>query len=209
MVVQDRDPNLLCRRTGTIAVSEERPAIAGPATRRPMDADGVAHRAARAIELLEAIEADRGLLAELPDDVKIRLLTAAGKVCAPDRSDKERLWKALRRKRQRHRDAQRAADQRQLDTTGIRRQRLQLVYPTPLPEAPAASTSLQPQPATPVELIEPRDCYICKQPYRHVHAFYDALCPSCAEFNWHKRLQTADLSGRVALVTGARVKIGY
>jgi NAD(P)-dependent dehydrogenase (short-subunit alcohol dehydrogenase family) len=42
-----------------------------------------------------------------------------------------------------------------------------------------------------------------------VHSFYDALCPACAELNYEKRFQTADLSGRVALVTGARVKIGY
>ena len=35
------------------------------------------------------------------------------------------------------------------------------------------------------------------------------MCPPCAELNWQKRNQTADLSGRIALVTGARVKIGY
>ena len=39
--------------------------------------------------------------------------------------------------------------------------------------------------------------------------FYDQMCPACAELNWHKREQTADLRGRVVLVTGARVKIGY
>jgi NAD(P)-dependent dehydrogenase (short-subunit alcohol dehydrogenase family) len=35
------------------------------------------------------------------------------------------------------------------------------------------------------------------------------MCPPCAAFNWAKRHQTADLAGRVALVTGARVKIGF
>ncbi len=35
------------------------------------------------------------------------------------------------------------------------------------------------------------------------------MCPECAAFNYAKREQTADLRGRVALVTGARVKIGY
>jgi NAD(P)-dependent dehydrogenase (short-subunit alcohol dehydrogenase family) len=35
------------------------------------------------------------------------------------------------------------------------------------------------------------------------------MCGRCAELNWTKRNQTADLRGRVALVTGARVKIGY
>ena len=35
------------------------------------------------------------------------------------------------------------------------------------------------------------------------------MCPACAEFNFHKRTELADLSGRVALLTGGRVKIGY
>jgi NAD(P)-dependent dehydrogenase (short-subunit alcohol dehydrogenase family) len=32
---------------------------------------------------------------------------------------------------------------------------------------------------------------------------------TCADFNFRKRTETADLSGRVALLTGGRVKIGY
>ncbi|HEY8965745.1 MAG TPA: SDR family oxidoreductase, partial [Candidatus Methylacidiphilales bacterium] len=39
--------------------------------------------------------------------------------------------------------------------------------------------------------------------------FYDQLCPACAALNWTKRTETADLRGRVALLTGGRVKIGY
>ena len=35
------------------------------------------------------------------------------------------------------------------------------------------------------------------------------LCCQCAEHNWSKRFQRADLKGRVALVTGGRIKIGY
>ena len=50
---------------------------------------------------------------------------------------------------------------------------------------------------------------MCKRDYRELHAFYDSMCPSCAQLNWNKREQTADLSGRVALVPGARVTIGY
>ena len=44
---------------------------------------------------------------------------------------------------------------------------------------------------------------------RSVHHFYDQLCPACAEFNFGKRTELADLRGRVALLTGGRVKIGY
>ena len=174
----------------------------------PMDAKTLAERAAASIELLEAIEADHGLLAELPHEMRIKLLTLAGQASKPDRADQELLWKARRRLKQIRHNAVCTADQRKLDKTGIRKQRLKLVYPTPPPGATAAITAPQPQAAA-VELTEPLDCYICKDPFQQVHFFYDLLCPACAEFNWKKRHQTADLTGRVAVITGARVKIGY
>ncbi len=194
-------------------MSDEQAASAMGANQPPMNPKIFVERVAGSIELLEAIGADRGLLAELPHEVMVRLLTAAGRASKPERADQEVLWRALRGKRREQRSTLRAADQRKLDTTGIRRQRLQMVYPTPLPSAAITAATPQPQVANPEEnpeeLLEPKDCYICKHPYRQVHFFYDSLCPSCAEFNWQKRHQTADLSGRVALVTGARVKIGY
>src|SRR5207302_4918186 len=54
-----------------------------------------------------------------------------------------------------------------------------------------------------------RLCYVCKRDFHELHAFYDQMCPPCAENNFRKREQSADLRGRVALVTGGRVKIGY
>ena len=59
------------------------------------------------------------------------------------------------------------------------------------------------------ELKNELACYVCKQPFTQVHGFYDSLCEPCGDFNYAKREQTADLSGHFALVTGARVKIGY
>lgn len=59
------------------------------------------------------------------------------------------------------------------------------------------------------ELHKPISCYICKQPYTKVHFFYHLLCPKCAEFNYQKRQQSTNLTGRVALLTGGRIKIGY
>ena len=50
---------------------------------------------------------------------------------------------------------------------------------------------------------------MCKTKYTQLHHFYDQLCPPCAELNFRKRTELADLSGRVALLTGGRVKIGY
>ena len=58
-------------------------------------------------------------------------------------------------------------------------------------------------------MVEPQHCYVCKERYQDIHPFYDQLCPSCAAFNFRKRTETADLCGRVALLTGGRVKIGY
>jgi NAD(P)-dependent dehydrogenase (short-subunit alcohol dehydrogenase family) len=54
-----------------------------------------------------------------------------------------------------------------------------------------------------------RVCYVCKTPYSAIHAFYDQLCPACASTNFAARTELADLRGRVALLTGGRVKIGY
>lgn len=57
-------------------------------------------------------------------------------------------------------------------------------------------------------LKEARACYICKQRYREVDAFYHQLCPTCAAFNHDRREARTDLSGRRALLTGGRAKIG-
>ncbi len=58
------------------------------------------------------------------------------------------------------------------------------------------------------ELINPRGCYICKNDYTLVDAFYHWLCPSCAAFSHTKRDQRTDLTGKRALLTGGRAKIG-
>ena len=63
-------------------------------------------------------------------------------------------------------------------------------------------------PSKPKILPKLRSCYCCKVRFRELHNFYDQLCPPCATFNYTKRHATADCSGKVALVTGARVKIG-
>jgi len=52
-------------------------------------------------------------------------------------------------------------------------------------------------------------CYICYATYRVLHHFYDTMCANCGDFNFAKRLQTADLTGKTAILTGGRVKIGF
>jgi NAD(P)-dependent dehydrogenase (short-subunit alcohol dehydrogenase family) len=58
------------------------------------------------------------------------------------------------------------------------------------------------------ELITARGCYICKQDFTLVDAFYHWLCPSCAAMSHAKRDQRTDLTGKRALLTGGRAKIG-
>ncbi len=53
-----------------------------------------------------------------------------------------------------------------------------------------------------------KKCYICKSSFQKLHSFYHALCPACAEINYNKRFPKVDLSGRHALLTGGRKKIG-
>ncbi|MEP7053771.1 MAG: SDR family NAD(P)-dependent oxidoreductase [Actinomycetota bacterium] len=57
-------------------------------------------------------------------------------------------------------------------------------------------------------LLRARPCYICKESYTQVDAFYHQLCPSCAALSHAKRDAHTDLAGRRALLTGGRAKIG-
>lgn len=57
-------------------------------------------------------------------------------------------------------------------------------------------------------LLRSRACYICKQHHTIVDAFYHQLCPDCAAMSRAKRDARTDLTGRRALLTGGRAKIG-
>ena len=61
---------------------------------------------------------------------------------------------------------------------------------------------------SPASCSSPRGCYICKQDFTLVDAFYHWLCPSCAAMSHAKRDQRTDLTGKRALLTGGRAKIG-
>ncbi len=52
-------------------------------------------------------------------------------------------------------------------------------------------------------------CFVCKNIFQQPHSFDRGLCLDCGEFNYAKRNETANFHGLFALVTGARVKIGY
>lgn len=57
-------------------------------------------------------------------------------------------------------------------------------------------------------LLRARGCYICKEKYTRVDAFYHQLCPDCAAMSHQRRDARTELSGRRALLTGGRAKIG-
>ena len=62
--------------------------------------------------------------------------------------------------------------------------------------------------ATAGTLLQARACYVCKTRFVEVDAFYHQLCPSCAARHHQRREARIDLSGRRALLTGGRAKIG-
>jgi NAD(P)-dependent dehydrogenase (short-subunit alcohol dehydrogenase family) len=168
---------------------------------------GFLERLRAATELLELIVSDRGLLAQVPPRDRMRLLQAAGHVYAPDAVARRQLVRASARRRK----AEKVEREDQLlDQTGIRTLRRQPVYTSPnvFPPAGFEQREIDNDPEF-REALEPQHCYVCKQKYTIVHHFYDQLCPPCAAFNFAKRTELADLRGRVALLTGGRVKIGY
>jgi hypothetical protein len=95
----------------------------------PMDA-----RIRAAADLLEAIAADRALLAETSPEERLRLLRAAGEVSRPDALARRRMVLATRRERK---AAKVERAERALTETGIRKLREQPVFSTPRLFAPA------------------------------------------------------------------------
>ena len=159
-----------------------------------------------ATELLEAIIADRALLADVPLDQQRRLLQAAGHVYAPDSASRRQLVRASVRRQKAEKILR---EEQALERTGIRTMRRQPVFTSPNVFPPPGFEQREVQDEEFREAIEPQHCYVCKEKYTVLHHFYDQMCPACAEFNYGKRAELADLDGRVALLTGGRVKIGY
>jgi NAD(P)-dependent dehydrogenase (short-subunit alcohol dehydrogenase family) len=161
------------------------------------------------IRVLESLVEDRSGLASIDNDTRTRLLIAAGQLSRPGRVEQKMLSRALGKKKKKE---VRTLNEALLARTGIRKKRLEPVFVQPNPRLRAASEAGSEQERDEwddPELSEARVCYVCKSPRTRLHFFYDQMCAACGDFNFAKRSQTADLSGRVALVTGARVKIGY
>ena len=160
-----------------------------------------------ATELLEAVVRDRSLLANLTVEERTRLLAAAGDVFNPDLVQRRQWGKTRapaaeadegqagrdRARRDGHPRPPREAgvhDAERLRAGGVRAAGRRASRSSARSSSRSTATS-------------------ASELYREIHPFYDQLCPACAEFNFAKRTETADLRGRVALLTGGRVKIGY
>jgi NAD(P)-dependent dehydrogenase (short-subunit alcohol dehydrogenase family) len=153
------------------------------------------------VRVLRTIEADRSHLTRLTQEQRRELLTLAGLVAKPERHDLVRMAKAFRRA---EREAAKEQDRKAIEQAGLRVQRRSPVF-APLWLEPPKPDDLDERP----RLNQERDCYVCKQPFARVHRYYDSMCEPCGDFNYAKREQSADLGGQYAVVTGARVKIGF
>ena len=169
--------------------------------------EDIAERLQAAADVLESVVRDRSLLKALPLEERTRLLAAAGDVHNPDVVQRRRFNKVVRREKK---NARLDRDESVLAETGIRTLREKPVYTSPnvFPPFGFEQAEVEDDPEF-REAIAPQHCYVCKQDYLDLHAFYDQLCRRCGDFNFRKRTETADLTGRVALLTGGRVKIGY
>lgn len=127
---------------------------------------------------------------EHPDAVAVRRATAG-------------IWKSVRlRRRAEKRQAEKSSDEAVTAATatgaagriGDETAGIPLVSTTPG--------------ATAGTLHRARGCYVCKTRYTVVDAFYHQLCQDCAAAHRAHREARTDLTGRRALLTGGRAKIG-
>ncbi|MEO8889390.1 MAG: SDR family NAD(P)-dependent oxidoreductase [Jatrophihabitantaceae bacterium] len=160
------------------------------ADRHPPGADGLGLDPDQLAECLRVLALAEDLPPEHPDAVAIRRATG-------------RIFKQVKRaRRNERRDAITAADRAVVEATATGSpQRIddETEGIALLSSAPGVSAGT---------FVRPRPCYICKQDYTQVDAFYHQLCPSCAATNHAHRDARTDLDGRRALLTGGRAKIG-
>ncbi len=144
-------------------------------------------RLATCLQVLAEIDS---LPPEHPDAVAVRRATA-------------RMFKAVKKaRRTARRDAVAAADQAVIaaTATGAPGRIDDETQGIPLVSAAVGASA--------GTLLRSRACYICKTHYTQVDAFYHQLCPGCAAMSRAKRDARTDLTGRRALLTGGRAKIG-
>jgi NAD(P)-dependent dehydrogenase (short-subunit alcohol dehydrogenase family) len=161
-----------------------------------------------ATEWLERLAADWSLLDGLPEADRARLHRAIAGLSVPEPGAGRKRTRRTARERE---HARIRREEAVLNTTGIRTLRSRPAVTTPNVFAPKALSDGDAHASGPTAeaSVDERHCYVCKGRYSRLHHFYDQLCPACADVNFAARTELADLRGRVALLTGGRVKIGY
>ncbi len=162
------------------------------------DGDEILNSVKASVATIERLLADGANLEKIPQDLRESLMTAAGRLVRPSRLELRLRNREIRRAKQQRLIR---ADKDARNSTGIREARKSSVFTAPkqIGEAPAAENLLH----------KSRNCYVCKAEFQKLHHFYDSMCTACGDFNYKKRFQSASLDGQIAIITGARLKIGY
>jgi NAD(P)-dependent dehydrogenase (short-subunit alcohol dehydrogenase family) len=156
------------------------------------------------LAVLNSLASKSEQLTLLSHEQRLALFKSAGTISRPDREEAKKRQKDV--KKLRKQQAQ-LANRQARKLTGIRSAREVPVFQAPAQIDFQANANSEQEQAR--EYATPQECYICRAKFTKVHHFYDTMCPSCAQLNYAKRFQTADLTGQVALITGSRLKIGY
>jgi hypothetical protein len=156
----------------------------------------------RCIQLLTRLTENASLAATVEYARLLALSEAAGRFSRPNKNairlQHKAFYAARRAKTQRE-------DRHARATTGIREARTEVVFQAP-PQITSGEQSSDRKDRT---LKSARNCYVCKALFTKLHFFYDLMCADCADFSYKKRFQSAPLHGQVAVITGARLKIGF
>jgi NAD(P)-dependent dehydrogenase (short-subunit alcohol dehydrogenase family) len=152
------------------------------------------------LQVLTELAENGEAIGHLSDSERIQLFQLTGKISRPNKEELDKRNKEIKQGRKKSIVSQ---ERLARSKTGIREARKTSVFKAPLQITDTRNLSDS------EELHSPRNCYVCKAEYTKLHFFYDSMCPTCAEYNYLKRFQKADLRGQVALITGARLKIGY
>ncbi|MFF3743274.1 SDR family NAD(P)-dependent oxidoreductase [Streptomyces kronopolitis] len=151
------------------------------------DAGIEAERMAVCLSVLEELD---GLPLDHPDAIAIRRATAG-------------IYRKVKQRRRQERRAAKTANDRAVTAATATGAPDRIDDET---QGLALSSSVTTEIAGILE--RPRSCYTCKSRYVQVDAFYHQLCPPCAKENRARRDARTDLTGKRALLTGGRAKIG-
>ncbi|KAJ3247531.1 hypothetical protein HDU78_003944 [Chytriomyces hyalinus] len=172
-----------------------------------------------AVKVMEAINSNRELKKYAASDIHMRRLLAASQLA---RSPRQKYHDSVIELQNSRRAQHRLEDRRVLQQAGIRARRhasrpygSEKGHAMPLLaddgyEVKGASS----EPTSQLQESQKKlhgyiECHICRQRSKTYHPFYDRLCSVCGSLNFSKRESTVDMTSRVCLVTGARVKIGF